>query len=189
MASETDFYELLKYCPLDCPFLRKKKDTYIFLCLTYRSFLEIESKNARVKRFRDCGNGVPFSEYMSFKDLLANLQKNDPLQFTQKENRLLENLFLALDRVEQVVMKHVLQTASLTIPFVKKVEREVLSDDFLLSMRQVLKSYSEKELSQDPSLQLKLSRLLLPSKNSGQDDTQVNHQLGRLIEMQQNTDR
>ena len=75
MTTQADFYELLRHCPLDCPFLRKKKDAHIFLCLTYRSFLEIDEKTGRVKRFRNCGSSVSYQEYNNFKNLLNNLKK------------------------------------------------------------------------------------------------------------------
>lgn len=186
MVSEADFYELLRYCPLNCPFLRKKKDAYTFLCFYYKSFLDV--KKGRVMRHRLCGEGVALSDYTSFKNLLKKLGKDAPLTFTRDENNLLENLFVVLDASEQVIMETVLQTASLTDNFLKKVEKAVNGDgeNLLANMRAMLKAYEEDELADDPALQWKLKAI---EQKKGKKLTQNDRitQETQLEEIQQQT--
>lgn len=184
MVSEADFYELQRLCPLTCPFLRKKKDTYVFLCLAYESFLEVDQKGC-VKRNRRCGENISYGEFVDFKALLDKLNNNFPDIMTREQNSLLENVFQVLDKSEQHLLTVVLDNPDLADSFLKQFEKQPKDNDLLANTRAVLREYEEKDLTKDPVLQQKLGLQLDKTKKSAQDVEQQ-MQLGRLLEIQRN---
>lgn len=156
METEADFYELLRYCPLDCPFLRKKKDAYTFLCLSYKSFLHVNEKG-RVMRHHLCGAGIALADYTAFKNLLKKLGKESPLTFTRETVKLLENIFAVLDTTEQLVMDTLMQSNSLAEQFTKQVEKMANSniDNLLSNIRNLLDEYEQSDAFDHQALEWK----------------------------------
>lgn len=187
MVTEADFYELLRYCPLDCPFLRKKKDSYIFLCLSYQSFLHVNPLG-RVMRHHLCGMGSGYEGYSSFKDLLAKKAKESPLLFTREEEKLLENIFLALDTSEQMVMDTILQSDSLAETFTKKIEKiaNSNSENLLNNVRSLLDEYEKNDAFDRNALEWKMDKYStkIAKKREILSKVQANQEIGQEVQIQ-----
>lgn len=184
MISEADFNELQRLCPLDCPFLRKKRDSYVFLCVSFMTFLEVD-KIGCVKRCRRCGENVSYDSYVDFKDLLDKLNDNFPDMLSKEQNSLLDNIFQVLDASEQALLTTVLDNPDAADSFLKSFKKQPRDDDLLANTRAVLREYEDKNLTQDPMQQKRLGLQLSKGTKSAQDvDQQMN--LARLLEQQRN---
>lgn len=186
MISEADFYELQRLCPWTCSFLRKKKNAYVFLCVAYMSFLEIDGVGC-VKRCRRCGENVAYGEYVDFKALLDELNDNFPDMLTREQNSLLDNIFQVLDKSEQMLLTAVLDHPDVADSFLKQFEKQPKDNDLLANTRAVLREYEDKDLTQDPALRMKLGRQLDNDKRKkNAHDPEQQMQLGHLLEQQRN---